>query len=97
MSSVQTLFGSFKLPMASSMDETTLRAIAEKTGGLYARADTAKALYKIYQKIDKLEKSEIETIRYVDYKEAFTPWAVFALICLAVEVVLRTMVFRRIP
>ncbi len=39
----------------SSLDETSLRKIAERTGGLYFRAKDTRTLAQIYAQIDKLE------------------------------------------
>jgi len=95
--SIQTFFGVQKFPTGQGVDETTLKAIAKITGGLYRRADTPEALKAVYEEIDTLEKSEIESIRYVDYKEQFVPFALWALVLLCIEVLLRCTVFRRIP
>lgn len=94
---VQTLFGTYKVPMGSAVDEGTLKSIAEITGGMYWRADTAEALQSIYREIDKLEKSEIESVRYVDYREKFVPFAIMAFVLICLEILLRCTVFRRIP
>jgi Ca-activated chloride channel homolog len=42
----------------TDIDEKTLNAIAEKTGGRYFRARDTKELYKIYQLLDQLEPVE---------------------------------------
>lgn len=39
----------------SDLDEPTLRAIAQETGGLYFRATDASALQQVYHRIDQLE------------------------------------------
>lgn len=97
VTTVQTVFGSYKVPMRSSVDEETLEAIAKATGGLYRRAESARSLEKIYEEIDKLERSEIESLRYVDYQELFVPFALAALLCLLVDVALNGTVYRKIP
>lgn len=97
VTTIQTPFGAYKVPMGRGVDAGTLKAIAGKTGGLYRRADTARALVDVYEKIDALERSEIETERFVDYRELFVPWAILALLCLCLEVALRTTLYRRIP
>ena len=57
--------GSFRFGMTKvEIDEELLMEIAEKTGGLYFRATDNKSLESIYKEIDKLEKTEIEEIRY---------------------------------
>jgi len=64
---------------------------------MYRRADDAEALVEIYREIDELERSEIESIRFVDYKELFVPLALLALGLLLLEVILNTTLFRRVP
>jgi Ca-activated chloride channel homolog len=79
------------------IDEETLQAIASKTGGKYYRADSADTLRKIYDEIDKLEKTEVEMKKYVQIEELF-PWAVnFGLLVLLTEVLLSHTVWRRLP
>lgn len=79
------------------IDEKTLTAMAEKTGGKYYRADTADTLRKIYDQIDKLERTEVETKKYVQVKELF-PWAVVpALALLLAEILLGHTVWRKLP
>ena len=71
--------------------------MAETTGGLARMANDAQALRRIYREIDQLEKSEIESVRYLDYRELFVPLALAALGLLMLEVGLACTVFRRIP
>ena len=97
VTSIQTPFGTFKVPSNQQVDTTDLRAVAEKTGGFFSEADNAESLLDIYKKIDSMEKSEIESVRFVDYKESFFWLAVAGLILLISEVILRNTVFRRIP
>lgn len=94
---VQTMFGAYKVPTQSGMDEATLQAVAEATSGLYRAADNADALRAVYEEIDQLERSEIEAVRYVDYKEAFLPFGLVALVLLALETFLRCVTFRKAP
>jgi Ca-activated chloride channel homolog len=97
MTSIRTPFGVYKIPTAAEVDTATLKGIAEATGGIFRQADTAEGLSAIYQEIDKLEKSEIESIRYVDYKENFLPFVLFGLMLLAAEVFISNTLFRKIP
>jgi len=55
----------------NEIDEETLIHIATKTGGKYYRATDEKALEKIYDEIDMLEKSEIEVREFIKYKELY--------------------------
>ena len=81
----------------SQFDDRALRSIAEETGGIYRLANDAEALMEIYKEIDALERSEIESIRFVDYKELFVPIALTSLILLLLEVLLTATLFRRVP
>lgn len=94
---VQSVFGTYRIPAGPGIDEATLSRIADETGGLFRTADDADALRAIYREIDELEKSEIETIRFLEYREVFTPFAVAALLLLALAVFLSSTLFRRIP
>jgi len=65
---VQDFFGSRVVNPSADLDEDTLKAIAEQTGGRYFRARDAKSLEKIYEILDELEpvESDVETIRPID-------------------------------
>jgi Ca-activated chloride channel homolog len=79
------------------VDETTLKEIAQTTGGKYYRADNAERFQQIYAEIDKLEKTEAVINKYTQYKELF-PWFVSCgLALLLVEIALGQTVFRRLP
>jgi len=94
---VQTFFGTQMIRTGNGVDRKMLRGLAEKTGGIFRMADDAKALRSVYEEIDKLEKSKVESIRFLDYKEYFFYFALAAFILLITEIVLRCTVFRRIP
>jgi Ca-activated chloride channel homolog len=79
------------------IDEKTLTEIAQKTGGKYYRADSSDTLRKIYDEIDKLERTEVETKKYVQVEELFK-WAVIpGLLLLAAEVLLGNTLWRKLP
>ncbi len=79
------------------IDENTLTAIAEKTGGRYYRADSTETLKRIYTEIDQLEKTEIEMKKYVRRTELFWIFASAGLALLLIEAVLANTVWRRLP
>ncbi|MCY4483534.1 MAG: VWA domain-containing protein [Spirochaetaceae bacterium] len=79
------------------IDEAALRAIAETTGGLFRIAGDARALHEVYREIDALERSEIESVRYVSYRERFVPWALAAAACMFAATLLSATVLRRSP
>ena len=92
----QTPFGMQKIMMPVQIDEPLMQKIAKETGGNYYRATNNKSLENIYSQIDKLEKSKIETSSFKHYAELFFPFALIALIALALEILLRNTVFRSI-
>ena len=65
---VQDFFGSRVVNPSADLDEDTLKAIAEQTGGRYFRARDAESLEKIYEILDELEpvESDVEIIRPID-------------------------------
>lgn len=79
------------------IDEETLVAMAEQTGGAYYRAEDRQALRAIYDQIDQLEKTEITQETYTEYDERFHPFVVSALALLVLEVVLLGTRFRKLP
>ena len=97
VTSIQTPFGTYKVPLGQQVDTSSLKAIARETGGFFGEADNTRALIDIYKKIDSMEKSEIESIRFVDYRESFLWLAVAGFLLIICEVILRNTVFRRIP
>lgn len=94
---IRGLFGDFLMPTGQELDERLLKTLAEKTGGFYGRAGDGEALRQIVERIDKQEKSEIQSIQYSRYEEKFSPLALAALIALALEIALSCTMFRKIP
>jgi len=76
------------------IDEDLLNEIADVTGGKYFRATNNKKLKEIYNEINKLEKTEIEEIKYTTYDEKYRPLILIALGLLLLEALLRLTVFR---
>ncbi|MCI0499957.1 MAG: VWA domain-containing protein [Planctomycetales bacterium] len=94
---IQTPLGDYKMPTGQNLDENLLRAIAEKTGGFYGRADNAETLEKIVEKINELEKTEVKSIQYAQYSERFGLWTLGALAALTLEIFAHCTLFRKIP
>ena len=57
---VSSFFGKQRVNPSADLDEKTLTAIAEKTGGRYFRARDTQQLEQIYHLLDKLEPLEKE-------------------------------------
>jgi Ca-activated chloride channel family protein len=83
--------------MEAEIDTKTLRDIAATTDGNFYRATNKAELRKIYQDIDKLEKTKFNVKKFSKHYEAFQPFAIAAIIALLLEILLRISVFRRIP
>ncbi len=79
------------------IDEALLQQIAQQTDGRYFRATSAEGLQEIYNLIDQLEKTEIETTVIRRYSEEFGRFAMLALVLLVLELLLRYTVLRAIP
>ena len=78
------------------IDEKLLTEIADKTGGLYFRATSNQSLKDIYQEIDKLEKSEINEVKFYNYTELFARFLLPAFILLVLEAILRRTLFKEL-
>ena len=90
-------FGKRRVPVQSDLDEETMKAVAEKTGGKYFNAATVGALEEVYKEIDRMERAEIESTRFYRYDEWFQWAAIPGLLFLVLEALLGQTIFRRIP
>jgi len=79
------------------IDDQTLAKIADATGAKYFRATDTDSLRNIYKEIDAMEKTEIQTPQYLEYKELYPKIVLIALVCLLAEIVLANTRFRRLP
>ena len=82
--------------MPSDLDEETLKQIADITGGRFFRAENTDELSRIYEDIDELEKSSVESKVFTNWNEKFYPYLIFGFILLCFEFILRQTRFRRI-
>ena len=84
-----------KIPV--DVDEETLQTIAKMTNAKYYRADSSDTLKKIYDDIDRLEKTDAVVKKYTDYQDMFG-WAIVpGLFFLLLEVILSHTVWRKLP
>ena len=79
------------------IDEKTLTAISDMTGGQYFRATDKAKLKAIYDEINQLEKSKIEVTEHVSYHELYLAWVLAALGLLLAEFLFANLVLKRIP
>ena len=95
---VQSIFGQTQYRQyEGGFDESLLMRIAETTGGQYFRAKDTKALSRIFDTINQLEKSEFDEDNFKDYDELAFPLIQTALILLAAGVIADKFVFVQIP
>ena len=83
--------------IAVEIDETSLRNIADNTAGAYYRATNTKELQKIYQDIDRLEKTHFQSQQFSKYHEAYLPFAFLGLLSLLIAFLLDLTVYKRLP
>ncbi len=76
------------------LNETLLKKIAEKTGGMFFRATNPKEMRTVYDTIDRLEKTEIQTNIFHRYYEAFLNFIWIVLLLFGLELVLRLVIWR---
>lgn len=74
---IRDLLGSRKVNPSQDLDETTMRGIAEQTGGKYFRARDIQQLEGIYHMLDELEPIERDTRHYRPMLELY-PWPLAA-------------------
>lgn len=67
----------------NTLDETTLRQIAEIGNGDFFRVSDSEALQRVFDQIDQLEKTEIQETRYKDTEDYYRNYLYWAL-CLFV-------------
>lgn len=83
--------------MRADVDTETLSEIASIAGGHFYRATNTAELKQIYNDIDKLEKTKMDVKKFSKRYDAYQPFAMAALLSMLLELLLRLVVFRRIP
>jgi Ca-activated chloride channel homolog len=79
------------------VDEKTLQAVASETGGQFYRATDTDSLQKIYEQINRYEKSA-QTVQKFEHVEELYRWALLpALGLLGLWVLLQHTRYRRLP
>jgi len=81
----------------SKMDAKSLSEVARIGHGSFHRALDRDALDKAWGEIDRLERTKISSRTWWETHERFAPWALCALACLAVALVLESTWLRRTP
>ena len=89
--------GPFGMRVDAGLDEASLTRMANITGGKYFRAESESKLNDIYQQIDKLEKSKIESTQFDNFNELLFWFVVPAIGILLLEYWLRSTRFVLVP
>ena len=76
------------------IDENLLTNVSEMTGGKYFRATDNESLQEIYSDIDKLEKTEIEELKYYSVNELFRYFLLPAIFLIFLEIILKLTILR---
>jgi Ca-activated chloride channel family protein len=79
------------------MDEETMRKIAEATGGKYFHARNAEGLAEVYAEIDRLERTEVTEVRYLQYREHFPALVEAGMGLIALAALASATFLRRLP
>ena len=79
------------------IDEVTLQQIAQRSGGRYFHATDEDGLQAVIEEIDRLERSEVSEVRYLEYEYHFAPFVGLALAALGLSMVLGGSWLRRWP
>lgn len=98
----QALMPAYRMPngqlkfeyMPVNIDEDLLKKISKMTHAKYFRAQDEKELQAIYDEIDLLEKTEIESSKTVRVSEKFHPFAAFAIFLFLFELLMRYLIVR---
>lgn len=83
--------------MRADVDVETLGEIASTADGHFYRATNTAELKKIYGDIDKLEKTKMNVKKFSKRYDAYQPFALAAFVSMLLEILLRLVVFRKIP
>ncbi len=80
-----------------NFDPETLQTIAQATGGRYFYADDIDELTKVYEEIDRLERTKFDAGVYAQYKDAYLGFVIFGMLTLALYAILTATRFRSFP
>jgi Ca-activated chloride channel family protein len=77
-----------------TIDENTLREVAQTTGGRYFRATSNSSLEEVYDEINQLEKTDIKVAKLYNYDEYFKIFLWIALGMLFFDALLRWVLYK---
>ena len=83
--------------MPVEIDEPLMTEIAAMTGGRYFRATDSESLRRIFEEINRLEKTNVEQVVYRRFDEAYRAPLALGLVALALEIVVSATFAVRVP
>jgi Ca-activated chloride channel family protein len=95
MPTSQDIFGDLVFTETEvTIDENTLREVAQTTGGKYFRATSNSSLEEVYDEINQLEKSDVKISKLYNYEEYFKIFLWIALGMLVLDALLRWVFYK---
>lgn len=91
------VFGKRMVQMAEDLDENSLLEIARITGAKYFRVTSEKRLKEIYDQIDQMEKTQVETATLSQAHDRYAPFLALGLLLLLAAWALELTVWRTVP
>jgi Ca-activated chloride channel family protein len=88
------IFGKRYQNVRVDIDEEMLTEIAQMTGGEYFRATDTQRLKEIYDRINELEKTEIEELIYTDYQDLYPRFLIPAIALIILGMLCEFTIFR---
>ncbi len=79
------------------IDEATLTNISQITDGRYFRATNNEALKQVYEQIDQLEKTKMESMTISHANDLFHPFLLWAIILMMANIIIRLTLGRVLP
>ncbi len=89
-------FGMLVQAREEGLNVALLQTIAEQTGGMFFRAQNQRDMRMIYDKIDSLEKTSLQTTVFHNYYEAFLNFIWIVLLLFGLELMLPLFIWRGI-
>jgi Ca-activated chloride channel family protein len=75
--------------IVTKLDESMLRQIAEAGKGAYVRANNSQVgLNNLFEEINKMEKTELETQSFTDYEDQFQYFIAFGLFLILIDILI---------
>ena len=91
------VYGRRTTQIETHIDEELLQEISRQTGGQYFRAESAESLQRIFDVIDELETTRLETTIYTNYSPLLAWFLLPAILLLVIELLLSATVYRVLP